>query len=36
LGRLAAEARSNEITAIPLLLDTIDIKGDTVTIDASG
>jgi len=36
LGQLATEAHSNEITAIPLLLDTIDIKGDTVTIDAMG
>jgi len=32
LGQLAAEARGNEITAIPQLLD---IQGDTVTIDAS-
>jgi predicted transposase YbfD/YdcC len=36
LGQLATEEHSNEITAIPLLLDTIDIKGDTVTIDAMG
>jgi predicted transposase YbfD/YdcC len=36
LGQLATEAHSNEITAIPLLLDMIDIKGDTVTIDAIG
>jgi predicted transposase YbfD/YdcC len=36
LGQLATEAHSNEITAIPLLLDMIDIKGDTVTIDAMG
>ena len=36
LGELASEAHSNEITAIPQLLDTLDIKGDTVTIDAMG
>jgi len=36
LGQVATEAHSNEITAIPMLLDTIDIKGDTVTIDAMG
>lgn len=36
LGQVATEAHSNEITAIPVLLDTIDIKGDTVTIDAMG
>jgi hypothetical protein len=35
LGQLATEEHSNEITAIPLLLDMIDIKGDTVTIDAA-
>jgi predicted transposase YbfD/YdcC len=36
LGQLATEEKSNEITAIPQLLDTIDITGDTVTIDAMG
>ena len=36
LGQLATEERSNEIPTIPLLLDTIDIRGDTVTIDAMG
>ena len=36
LGQLATEAHSNEITAIPQLLDMIEIKGDTVTIDAMG
>jgi predicted transposase YbfD/YdcC len=36
LGQLATEEHSNEITAIPLLLDMIDIQGDTVTIDAMG
>jgi predicted transposase YbfD/YdcC len=36
LGQMATEEKSNEITAIPQLLDTIDIKGDIVTIDAMG
>ena len=36
LGQFAAEAHGNEITAIPQLLDLIDIQGDTVTIDAMG
>ena len=36
LGQVAAEAHSNEITAIPVLLDMMDIRGDTVTIDAMG
>jgi len=36
LGQLATEAHSNEITAIPQLLDMIDIQRDTVTIDAMG
>jgi len=36
LGQVATEEKSNEITAIPRLLDLIDIKGDTVTIDAMG
>ena len=36
LGQLAAEAKSNEITAIPLLLDMLDIQGATITIDAAG
>jgi hypothetical protein len=31
LGQLATEEKSNEITAIPRLLDLIDIDGDTVT-----
>ena len=29
-------ARSNEITAIPELIDQIDVKGAVVTIDAMG
>lgn len=36
LGQLATDSKSNEITAIPRLLDLIDIKGSTVTIDAAG
>jgi predicted transposase YbfD/YdcC len=33
---LATDEKSNEITAIPQVLDMIDIKGDVVTIDAMG
>lgn len=36
LGQLKVNCKSNEITAIPVLLDAIDIKGSTVTIDAMG
>ncbi len=36
LGQTATEEKSNEITAIPELLDQIDIEGATVTIDAMG
>ena len=36
LGELAVGDKSNEITAIPDLLDLIDIEGDIVTIDAMG
>ena len=36
LGQLATEEKSNEITAIPELIDNIDIEGATVTIDAAG
>jgi len=36
LGQLATEAKSNEIKAIPKLLDLLDLKGATVTIDAMG
>jgi predicted transposase YbfD/YdcC len=35
-GQLACEAKSNEITAIPKLLELLDVKGATVTIDAEG
>lgn len=36
LGQLATEEKSNEITAIPALLDQIEGKGAIVTIDAMG
>jgi predicted transposase YbfD/YdcC len=36
LGQLATEEKSNEITAIPQLLDQIDVSGSVVTIDAAG
>lgn len=36
LGQLKTEAKSNEITAIPGLIQSIDVKGATITIDAMG
>jgi predicted transposase YbfD/YdcC len=36
LGQLATEVKSNEITAIPKLLELLDIKGCIITIDAMG
>jgi predicted transposase YbfD/YdcC len=36
LGQLATDAKSNEITAIPQLLDLLNLKGAIVTIDAMG
>jgi predicted transposase YbfD/YdcC len=36
LGQVKTEEKSNEITAIPVLLDLIEIKGALVTIDAAG
>ncbi len=36
LGQLATEAKSNEITAIPKLLQLLDLQGTVVTIDAMG
>lgn len=36
LGQIAVEEKSNEITAIPALLEMLDIEGTTVTIDAMG
>lgn len=35
-GQLAVEDKSNEITAIPRLLDLLDLRGAVVTIDAIG
>jgi predicted transposase YbfD/YdcC len=34
LGEIKTEEKSNEITAVPLLLDTLDIEGSIVTADA--
>lgn len=36
LGQIVTEEKSNEITAIPELLKTIDVRGATVTLDAMG
>src|SRR5699024_6431851 len=36
LGQKAVEEKSNEITAIPKLLEQINIKGHVVTVDAMG
>lgn len=36
LGQLACEEKSNEITAIPKLLEMLEIKGCIVTLDAMG
>lgn len=36
LGQVAVEEKSNEITAIPELLDKINVKGQIITIDAMG
>ena len=36
LGQQACEAKSNEITAIPLLLERLALRGALVTIDAMG
>ena len=36
MGQLATDMKSNEITAIPLLLRMLDIRGATITIDAAG
>ena len=36
IGQIKVDDKSNEITAIPELLDLIDIKGATITIDAIG
>lgn len=34
LGQLATDAKSNEITAVPRLLELLDLRGATVTVDA--
>jgi hypothetical protein len=36
LGQVAADAKSNEMTAIPHLLDLLDLEDCVVTIDAAG
>ena len=36
LGQMATDQKSNEITAIPQLLDLIDIEDTIITIDAAG
>ena len=36
LGQVATDAKSNEITAIPQLLEQIDLDGTLITIDAMG
>lgn len=36
LGQVAVAADSNEVTAIPQLLELLDLKGATVTLDAMG
>lgn len=36
LGQVATEEKSNEITAIPQLLQQVNVKGAIVTIDAAG
>jgi predicted transposase YbfD/YdcC len=34
LGQIATDAKSNEITAVPKLLDMLSLKGCIVTVDA--
>jgi len=36
LGQLKVDSKTNEIKAIPILIDLLDIQGCTVTIDAMG
>jgi predicted transposase YbfD/YdcC len=36
LGQVVTDEKSNEITAIPRLLDLMDLAGDSITIDAMG
>ena len=36
LGQIAVDDKSNELTDVPQLLDLLDLRGGTVTIDAMG
>lgn len=36
LGEVKTDSKSNEITAIPLLLELLDLEGSTISIDAIG
>ncbi len=36
LGQVKTEAKSNEVTAIPKLLDLLEVEGNTISIDAMG
>ena len=36
LGQVKVDSKSNEITAIPILLESLEVKGCTITIDAMG
>ena len=36
LGQIKVDDKSNEITAIPKLLNILEIKGNIITIDAMG
>ncbi|GEM_PF-5536936 len=36
LGQLATDEKSNEITAIPVLLENVEVKDAVVTTDAAG
>src|SRR5205823_6217514 len=36
LGQVAVDAKSNEVTAIPQLIEFLDLEGCVVTIDAAG
>ncbi len=36
IGQIKVDDKSNEITAIPNLLDLIDIKGKIITVDSIG
>ena len=36
LGEIQVSDKSNEISALPFLLDSLDLKGNTVSIDAAG